>query len=130
MSAVKKPLDRGQSHKRDILPLPLPPAPQYLGTWSWRDPQPGETIRQWRDRADRLRAELEGRAANWCAPGQRVRIVHDPRTFEPWIEERIGTIIKRCGEPFTDYARVAIDLIGRETKVRLHLLPLETIEPF
>ncbi|WP_034998837.1 hypothetical protein [Beijerinckia mobilis] len=133
MTARKKPLQWGRGRKRETglpsLPPALPPELSFLGSWSWRDPQPGETIRQWVSRQDLLRAELEARAANWCRPGQRVRILHEPSLRSIGGRLRTGTIIRPGTHPFADYVRVELDLTGRQTSRRIRFLALETIEP-
>lgn len=104
-----------------------PPPPDFLGSWRWRDPAPGETLRAWISRQDRQKAELKARSSHWLRKGRKVRVIHDP--FPTGLGGRAGLIVTLCGEEFADYVYVRLTPIEGESEAPIHMIGLECLEP-
>lgn len=100
---------------------PQPPA--FLGSWSWREPAPGETLRAWTARRARQMDELIARSLPWRQIGQKVQIRHAPH-LGPGCDGMYGSIAALGGETFPDYVFVRL-----EGDDRPHMIGLESLDP-
>jgi len=80
---------------------PPPEPPEFLGSWDWREPIRGETIRAWMERKARLADELVAHSRIWLRVGRKVRILHAPHLGEAF-DGRYGIITSPGGETFPD----------------------------
>ena len=120
------------SHPRRDIPVPAgppPEAPEFLGTWRWRQPDPLETTEAWLDRTARQRAEVVAAVSNWLRAGQAVKVHLDPRVGGGSVAGRIGTIYRLCSPVFSDFVYVHFAATGRQKLPRIRLLPLEILTP-
>ena len=120
----------GSQPRRDgPAPTDQPPAPEFLGTWRWRQADPLETTEVWFERTKRQRAEVIARASTWLHLGQTVKVHFDPRTGGGDVAGRIGTIYRLCNPVFADFVYVHFAASGREMIPRVRLLALEILTP-
>lgn len=100
---------------------PQPPA--FLGSWTWREPAPGETLRAWTTRRARQMDELIARSLPGRHVGQKVRIRHAPQLGASF-DGMCGTIAALGGQTFPDYVFVRLE--GDDEP---HMIGLESLEP-
>ncbi len=77
-------------------------------------------------------AALVASAANWLRVGQPVRITGAPLTFDGSDERRVGrtgVIWRFCGQAFSDYVYVNLDLIGQERSEKVVFVELRDVTP-
>ena len=120
----------GSQPRRDgVAPNDQPPAPEFLGTWRWRQADPLEATEVWFERTKRQRAEVIARASTWLRLGQTVKVHFDPRIGGGDVAGRIGTIYRLCNPVFADFVYVHFAASGREMIPRVRLLALEILTP-
>lgn len=111
----------------DRLTAGSPEPPAFLGTWHWREPAPGETLRAWTARTDRQMDELIARSLPWRKIGQTVRLVHAPHLGSAF-DGRRGTITALGGKTFPDYVFVRLHPADGERDAPL-MIGLESLKP-
>jgi hypothetical protein len=117
-------------HCRDAFFVSAPPEPpEFLGSWNWREPAPGETLRAWTERKARQIDELVALGWTWVQIGLEVRILHAPHLGRDF-DGRKGVITALGGLTFPDYVfvRLVTDLPDDDPKALM--IGLESLEPF
>ncbi len=105
----------------------IPPAPDYLGSWSWRSRARGESVQDWATRVDPQEREVKRRAA-FIRKGVKVRVIFDPFPIGSSLTNRVGVVHKPCRRCFSDYVYVRFESFG-QGKDRVAMPGLERLAP-
>jgi hypothetical protein len=129
MKNLDKSSGKSSPHCRDAFITSAPPAPpEFLGSWNWRDPAPGETLHAWTARKARQMDELVTLGRRWVQIGHKVRILHAPHLGRD-LDGRQGVITALGGLTFPDYVFVRLATDSLDDDPKAPMIGLESLEP-